>query len=80
MVTLILETLFKQKLESICGEVKGGGKMLTLPGANGLEIPYLGYLELDVHVEGVTFPKCGVLVLKTQQPLSSRRGDPESWE
>ena len=64
MVTLVLETFFKQKLESVCGEVQGGGKMLTQRGANGLEIPYLGYLELDVQVGGVTVPKCGVLVLK----------------
>ena len=60
---LISEIFYKQKLESVCGQVKGGGNMLTLRGAYGLEIPYLGYLELDVHVEGVKVPKCGVLVL-----------------
>ena len=77
MVTLISETFYKQKLESVCGEVKGGGKMLTLRGANGLEIPYLGYLELDVHVGGVTVPKCGVLVLKdTAATVQQRRRRP----
>jgi len=38
--------------------------MLTLRTANGLEIPYLGYLELDMKVGRVTIPNCGVLVLK----------------
>ena len=64
MVTLVSETFYKQKLKSVCGGVQGGANMLTLRGANGLEIPYLGYLELDVQVEGVTVPRCGVLVLK----------------
>ena len=64
MVTLISETFYKQKLESVCGGVKGGGKILMPCGANRLEIPYLGYQELDVHVEVVTVPKCRVLVFK----------------
>ena len=71
MVTLISETCYKQKLESVCGEVK------VLHGANGPKIPYLGYLELDVHVEGVTVPKCGVLALKdTAATVQQRRRRP----
>ena len=73
MVTLVSEAFFKQKLESVCGGVKGGSQMLTLRGANGLEIPYLGYLELDVCVEGVTIPKCGVLVLKDTAATGPQR-------
>ena len=38
--------------------------MLTLQGANGPEIPFLGYLELDMQVGGVTIPDFGGLVLK----------------
>lgn len=64
MVTLVSEAFYKEKLESVCGRVQGVARMLTLQGANGLEIPYLGYLELDVQVGGVTIPDCGVLVLK----------------
>ena len=63
IVTLVSETFFKQKRETMCGGVQGGGKMLTLRGANGLEIPYLGYINLDIQVGGVTVSKCGVLVL-----------------
>ena len=77
MVTMVSETFYKQKLESVCGGVQGGTKMLTLPGANGLEIPYLGYLELDVQVEGVTVPSCRVLVLKdTATTVEHRRRRP----
>ena len=47
--------------------------MLTLRGANKLEIPYLGYLELDVQVEGVTVPNCRVLVLKDTAATVERR-------
>lgn len=53
------------------------GRMLTLRGANGLEIPYLGYLGLDMQVEGVTIPDCGVLVLKdTAATVRQRRRRP----
>ena len=37
IVTLILEMFYKQQLESVCGGVKGGRKMLILRGANGLK-------------------------------------------
>lgn len=77
MVTLVSETFYKEKLKSVCGRVQGGGKMLTLRGANGLEIPYLGYLELNVQVGGVTIPECGVLVLKdTAATVQQRRRRP----
>lgn len=64
MVTLVSDTFDKETLESICGRVHGVGRMLTLRGANELEIPYLRYLELDMPVEGVTIIECGVLVFK----------------
>ena len=73
MVTLISETFYKQKLESVCGGLKGGGKILMPCGANRLEIPYLGYQELDVHVEVVTVPKCRVLVFKDSSHCSAEQ-------
>lgn len=77
MVTLVSEAFCKEKLESVCGRVHGVGRMLTLRGANGLEIPYLGYLELDMQVGGETIPDCGVLVLKdTAATVRQRRRRP----
>lgn len=37
---------------------------LGLKAANVLDIPYLGYIELDVHVFGVPLPHHGVLNIK----------------
>ncbi|XP_048576473.1 uncharacterized protein LOC125558952 [Nematostella vectensis] len=77
MVSLVTENFYKTKLKNVSGRVQGGGKMLSLRGANGLEIPYLGYLELDITVGEVTIPKCGVLVLKdTAAIVRQRRKQP----
>ena len=81
MVTLVLEDFYKEKLESVCGRVHGVGRMPTLRGANGLEIPYLRYLQLDMQVGGVTIPDCGVLVLKdTAATVWQRRRRPRVLE
>ena len=37
---------------------------LKITGANGLDIPYIGYIEVDVKVEGETVPGRGILVRK----------------
>ena len=37
---------------------------LQLRAANGLEIPYVGYVELDVTVFGKAVPQRGILVVK----------------
>ena len=47
--------------------------MLTLRAANGLEIPYLRYLELDVEVDKGKIPWCGVLVLKDTPATANQR-------
>lgn len=39
-------------------------RWLQLRAANGLAIPYLGYLELDVSLCGKPKPGCGILVVK----------------
>lgn len=46
-------------------ELSGSVTVLALVrDANGLEIPYLGYLEPDVEVLGCVIPTWGVLVVK----------------
>ena len=37
---------------------------MQLKAANGLEIPYIGYIELDVEVLGKVVPQRGVLIVK----------------
>lgn len=41
MVSFVMETFFKEKRQSVCGEVLDTGGMLRLRAANGLEIPYM---------------------------------------
>jgi len=42
MVTLVTESFFKDKLESILSDQHDASRLLKLQGANGLDIPYLG--------------------------------------
>ncbi|KAK3090231.1 hypothetical protein FSP39_010232 [Pinctada imbricata] len=48
---------------------------LRLSAANGLDIPYIGYIECDLEVMGRTFPKMGFLVVKdpVDGALSTRK-------
>ena len=46
---------------------------LTLTAANGLDIPYVGYFELDVEVLGITVPKRGILVVRDSADPGSRQ-------
>ena len=71
MVSFVTEEFYNKKLKRTSGHVREDGQMLTLRAANGLEIPYLGYLELTIEVDGVKVPSCGVLVLKDTPATSS---------
>lgn len=44
---------------------------LQLRAANGLTIPYIGYLELDVALCDKAFPSCGILVVRDPPGASS---------
>ncbi|KAK0138619.1 hypothetical protein N1851_024847 [Merluccius polli] len=69
MVTTITQTFFEQQLYPHLQIGLQPCSWLTLKAANGLEIPYLGYLELDVHLLGRTLPRMGILV--TKNPVDS---------
>lgn len=43
---------------------------LQMKAANGLDIPYIGYVELDVQVLGKVIPKRGILVVQSPQTPS----------
>lgn len=48
MVTIITESFFKEHFECRGEDVLKECGWLSLKAANGLSIPYLGYLEVDV--------------------------------
>ncbi|KAL7878193.1 hypothetical protein SRHO_G00048360 [Serrasalmus rhombeus] len=60
MVSTITESFFQQHLQ---GKLRSC-RWLQLRAANGLEIPYVGYVELLVEVLGKLFPDRGWLVVK----------------
>lgn len=45
--------------------LKDASGWLALEAANGLDIPYLGYVLLHVKVRQVELPECGFWLLKT---------------
>ncbi|XP_041967264.1 uncharacterized protein K02A2.6-like [Alosa sapidissima] len=63
MVTTVTESFFRQHVQSQTNETMQPCDWLQLKAANGLAIPYLGYIELDLEVLGKVLPKIGVLVV-----------------
>lgn len=64
VVSTISESFFHQHLEPWGQERLRSCRWLELKAANGLTIPYLGYLKLDVQLCGKLMPHCGVLVVR----------------
>lgn len=64
MVSTVTESFFAANFESLGQERLRSCHWLQLRAANGLEIPYLGYLELNIELCGKSMPDCGVLVVR----------------
>ncbi|KAL6485918.1 hypothetical protein MHYP_G00053100 [Metynnis hypsauchen] len=63
-VSTITEQFFRKHLSGEDDDILLPAGWLKLTAANGLEIPYLGYLELEVKAMGLRMPDCGFLVVK----------------
>lgn len=74
MVSTVTEGFFLQQFEPWGQERLHSCHWLQLRAANGLAIPYIGYLELDVALCGKVIPRCGILVVK--DPPGSRAAIP----
>lgn len=64
MVSTVTESFFRHQFEPWGQERLQSCQWLQLRAANGLAIPYVGYLELDVTLCGKTIPRCGILVVR----------------
>ena len=64
MVSTVTESFFLQHFRPWGYERLEACNWLKLRAANGWDIPYVGYLELDVELCGTSVPRCGVLVVK----------------
>ena len=72
-MSFVTEKFYREGLHPACGEMMGNA-MLTIKGANGLEINYTGYLKVDVTMGGVTVPGWGILTLKEIAATVERMG------
>lgn len=63
-VTTITESCFRQHFEPWGQDHLRNCQWLQLRAANGLTIPYMRYLELDVEICGRLVVGCGVLVVR----------------
>ena len=61
MVTTITESFFRKHFHHLQTR---DCRWLGLKAANGLDIPYIGYIELDVRVLGQCIPGRGILIVK----------------
>lgn len=65
-VSLIKNSYFSKHFGSHGMKLKDASSWLALEAANGLDIPYLGYVLLHVKIGQVELPECGFLVIKDQ--------------
>ncbi len=65
-VSTLTESFFKEHLHGEDKDLHCTNKWLKITAANGLPLPYLGYVELDIQVMGLTIPGCGFLVIRDQ--------------
>lgn len=64
MVSTITESCFRLRFEPWGQDRLRLCHWLQLRVANGLEIPYIGYMEVDVELCGNLIQGCGVLVVR----------------
>ncbi len=64
MVTTVTESCFTTYFKPWGPERLLSCQWLQLRAANGLSIPYIGYLELDIELCGRVLSGCGVLVVR----------------
>ena len=71
-VSTITETFYRAHLAQTENHLQNPNNWLTIRAANGLTLPYVGYIELDIEVCGVVVPKRGVIVVNDS---GERKGD-----
>ena len=65
-VSTVTESFYTAYLAEKCGLMDVGG-FIQLAAANGTDIPFVGYMELELGALDCTFPSLGFLVVKDPQ-------------
>ena len=73
MVSTMSETFFNQHLKSTCSDPVDTTSWLVVKAANGLDIPYIGYVELDVEYEGQVVPSRAILIERDIAGLAEKK-------
>ena len=63
-MSTLAESFFRENLHGEDKDLHCTAKWLKITAANKLPLPYLGYVELDIQVLGLTLPECGFLVVR----------------
>lgn len=74
MVSTISESFFKEHLSEKGEDILPAFEWLKITAANGLDLPYMGYVELDVEAMGLTIQKQGFLIVKDSAHSSAVPG------
>ena len=61
-VSTICEGFVRHRLAVEREDVHPAFEWLKMAAANGLDIPYIGYVEFNVEAMGLTIPECGFLI------------------
>jgi len=67
-ITTITETFYRKLSDNNLLDV---GKWIKVTGANNLEVPCLGYTEVNISVSGISLENVGVLVVRDPVDVSS---------
>lgn len=63
-VTTLIESFFRKHFDADGTTIHPPIQKFNLVAANGLEIPYIGYVEADLNICGKVIPKRGILIVK----------------
>ncbi|KAK3526080.1 hypothetical protein QTP70_014642 [Hemibagrus guttatus] len=63
-VSTLTESFFRKNLHGEDKDLHCTSKWLRITAANKLPLPYLGYVELDIQVMGITIPERGFLIVR----------------
>ena len=72
MVSTITEECFHHFFQPAGNRLENNNLSLRITTSNGLDIPYIGYLQLDVSIDGLNLPDMGFLVVKDSIDLQNR--------
>jgi len=73
-VTTTSYQFFKEHIEPQ-GVTLEEGRWFALSGANGLDIPYIGLVLMDIEADGIKLSQKGILVMKDSETVAKQRKD-----